>query len=101
MKRESTGSPIAVGIGYGAWMSDDILALLESSLRLPATARALLASKLLESIADESIDEKAEAEWEAEIERRVADVESGRVQGVPWSTVHSNLEAMISKRRGR
>ena len=86
-------------IGYGAWMSDDIHSLLQGGLRLPVNARAALASKLLESIADESIDETAESQWASEIERRVEDIESGRVQAVPSSVVHAELEACIHSKR--
>ena len=82
-------------------MSDEVEALLAESLRLPAKARAALASRLLESLEAEELEENEDAEWAAELARRVEDVESGRVKGVPWEEVEARLAAMIAKSRGR
>jgi len=34
---------------------------------------------------DETVDEDAEAAWQATIERRIAEIDSGAVKMVPWS----------------
>lgn len=49
---------------------------LEAALALPEDERAEVAEKLLASL-DGEIDANAEAEWGAEIERRLARIEAG------------------------
>src|SRR4051794_22718610 len=51
------------------------------------TARAALAGSLLESL-DAEVDEHAEAAWATEINRRVAELESGAVGTIRWAEVH-------------
>jgi putative addiction module component (TIGR02574 family) len=58
--------------------------LLEDALKLPPEARAAVAGSLIESL-DEEIDEGAEAAWSVEIEKRIQDLDAGRVKPVPWS----------------
>jgi len=64
-------------------MSRDPGALLREALELPPEARAALAASLLESL-DPVVDENAEAEWQAVIQRRVAEIDSGAVEPIPW-----------------
>ena len=64
--------------------------LLADALKLPIEARAALAAKLIDSL-DSEVDEDAEARWSEEIERRLADVDSGRVATVPWSEVRASI----------
>ena len=68
---------------------DDIAA---EALELPLTARAELASKLLDSLDDLSAEEN-DALWAAEAERRSADYEAGRVEAVPAEEVFARLAA--------
>jgi len=57
------------------------LEMLESeALKLTPSERAALAQRLLASLEEDSEIEEA---WAAEIERRIAEVESGAVQVVP------------------
>ena len=53
-------------------------------MRLPLEARAALAGSLIESL-DHAVDEGAEAEWEAEIAKRLTEIDSSQVRSVPWS----------------
>ena len=71
-------------------MSGETLKLLEESLKLPPEARAALAGSLLESL-DEGIDEDAEAAWEAEIGRRVKELESAGKRPIPWSEARRRI----------
>jgi putative addiction module component (TIGR02574 family) len=64
--------------------------LLKDVLALPAEARAAIAAKLLDSL-DVEVDEGAEADWREEIERRLRDVEAGKVSTIPWSEVRASL----------
>ncbi len=58
--------------------------LLREALRLPPDARAALAGSLLDSLESDP-DPEAEAEWVAEIARRVAAWDADQAQGVPWA----------------
>ncbi len=58
--------------------------LFEAAMSLPPEARAALASALIESL-DEEVDEDAEAAWAQEIEKRIRDMDEGRVRSIPWS----------------
>lgn len=58
--------------------------------QLPTHERAELAHLLLQSL-DDSQDADAEAAWEQEIARRVAEIESGRASGRPAEEVMAEL----------
>ena len=69
------------------------LEILESeALKLTLGERAALAQRLLASL-----DEDAEIEdaWAAEIERRIADVESGAVQVIPIAEALARVRAAL------
>jgi len=55
-------------------------------MELPQEARAALADSLLDSL-DVEIDTDAEQLWREEIERRLASVNDGSVQLLPWEEV--------------
>ena len=52
--------------------------------------RATLAGLLIESL-DPQDDSEVEAAWEREIERRVAELDDGSVEAVPWEEVRRQL----------
>jgi putative addiction module component (TIGR02574 family) len=64
--------------------------VIEGALRLPKSARAALAARLLESL-DTEVDEDAEEAWDAEIARRLEEIDSGRVKMVPWSKARRQI----------
>ena len=64
--------------------------LLQEALDLDPEVRAALAASLLESL-EQDIDEDVEAAWRAEIERRVAEIDSGQARLIPWSEVRDHL----------
>ena len=76
--------------------------ILDDALSLEPRSRAELAQRLWSSI--DSDDEAALGEVDVdpvfarELERRMAEVDSGAVQTVPWSEVKARLESRI--RRG-
>lgn len=59
-------------------------------MHLNEEARAELIGMLLESLEIRS-DEGVEAAWLKEIERRVAELDSGAVESVPWTEVRSRV----------
>jgi putative addiction module component (TIGR02574 family) len=68
--------------------------VLADALRLTPDARAELAAELFASL-DSPSDPDAEAAWEVEIERRVADLEAGRSKLEPWEEVKRRIEKSI------
>ncbi len=71
-------------------MKRDAAEILKDALALPPEARAAVAGSLLESL-DDQVDEGAEAAWEAEIARRLNDLDTGKVKLIPWATVRRRL----------
>jgi len=69
-------------------------AVLAEALRLDAKARADIAAELLASL-DGPADPDAEAAWQAEIQRRVAAIESGTAELEPWEDVKRRIEKDI------
>jgi putative addiction module component (TIGR02574 family) len=78
-------------------MSPKALQLLREALSLPPKARADIAGTLLRSL-DIEDDPDVEAAWAVEIERRLRDVQSGKVKLIPWEQVRRRLRAGL--RRG-
>jgi len=75
----------------------DILAQI---LRLPAEERAKLAQELLRSLDAEPESGVAEA-WDAEIERRGAEVESGTAETMSLDEYRAHVRARRAARAGR
>ena len=63
-------------------MKREAAEILKEALALPTEARAALAGSLLESL-DTEVDEDAEAAWATEVNRRVAELDSGAVKTIP------------------
>lgn len=74
--------------------------VLVEALRLRVRARADIAGKLLDSL-DGRAERGVEEAWADEIERRIRDVDSGRVKLVPWSEVRRELRKKVSVRKSR
>ena len=71
-------------------MKQDPTDLLKEALKLPPEARAALAGCLLESL-DQEVDEDAEAAWQVEIDRRLREIDSGKVKPIPWSEARRKI----------
>jgi putative addiction module component (TIGR02574 family) len=65
--------------------------ILKAALSLPPEARAALAGSLLDSL-DAEVDETAEAEWRAQVRRRLAELDDSDVRTIPWPEVRARLE---------
>lgn len=73
-------------------------AVLKEALTLPDTDRAELAGALLESL--EPLPEAdVEAAWRQEVASRVAALDAGEVQTIPWEDVRERLLARLSAQR--
>ena len=69
--------------------------LFEEALRLDPEQRAALAGLLIESLEPES-EEGVEQAWVAEIERRMAELDSGTVQTISWDELRARLYGRLS-----
>jgi putative addiction module component (TIGR02574 family) len=74
--------------------------VIEGALRLPKSARAALAARLLESL-DTEIDEDAEEAWDAEIARRLKEIDSGKAKMIPWSEARRQIMGTNGGRQKR
>ena len=68
-----------------------------SELLKKAEARAALAGSLLESLED-TVDASVEEEWNQEIARRIAELDSGKVKPVPWAEARRQISAILNGR---
>lgn len=73
--------------------------LLREALELPDSERAEIAGALIDSL-DPAAEAEVEQAWRAEVARRVADLDAGNVQAVPWDEARDRLFAGL-KRRAR
>jgi len=71
-------------------MTTHVTELFAKASLLSEEDRATLAGLLIESLESE-IDSDVEEAWRLEIERRVAELDSGTVQTVPWEEVRAKL----------
>ena len=63
-------------------MTSKTAKLLDEALQLPPAEREALAGRLFDSLEKE--DPGAETAWQAEIERRIAELDQGKVTPIPW-----------------
>jgi putative addiction module component (TIGR02574 family) len=63
---------------------------------LSAEDRARLAEELIESLQEE-VDADAESAWDREIDRRVAEIESGAVRLIAAEEVHAEARRLIRR----
>lgn len=66
--------------------------LTSEALKLTSSERAAFAQLLLESL---DVDAEIDDAWAAEVGRRIAEYESGAVQGVPLSEALAHLRANL------
>ena len=56
--------------------------LLDQALELPPAEREALACRLFDTLDED--DAEAETAWQAEVERRVTELDQGSVKPIPW-----------------
>ena len=64
--------------------------LFDEAMRLDPQERATLMRLLIDAL-DAETEEGAEDAWRAEVERRMAELDSGAVEAVPWEEVRARL----------
>ncbi|HEV3272262.1 MAG TPA: addiction module protein [Candidatus Methylacidiphilales bacterium] len=74
--------------------------VVEKALALPKKARESLAKQLWKSLEpnEEKISRKEwNGAWKVELEKRIADIESGRVKCVPYPEVRKRLDKILGR----
>ena len=71
-------------------MSRNLNEVFQAATRLPERDRATLAGLLIETL-DPVSEPDAEAAWSEEIKRRLAEIEAGTVELIPWEQVRAEL----------
>lgn len=64
--------------------------LFEEAMRLPPEERATLMRLLIEAL-DAAAEQGVEDAWRVEIERRMAELDAGSVEAIPWEEVRARL----------
>jgi|HubBroStandDraft_4_1064222.scaffolds.fasta_scaffold59983_2 putative addiction module component (TIGR02574 family) len=78
-----------------AQMTPEVSKLLEQALSLSVEEREALADSLISNL-DGKVDEGANAAWEEEIGRRVAELDSGTAKTISWAEVRKrNLAKLL------
>lgn len=71
-------------------MSTHVTELFARASILSEQERATLAGLLIESLESE-VDSDVEEAWRVEIERRIAELDAGTVETVPWEVLKAEL----------
>ncbi len=82
-------------------MSEQTQAILDAAMRLSVAERSALANHLLLSLDEEPLTQSEvdamDALWAPEIRRRVAEIESGQVQCIPWEEVDARIRKIVGE----
>jgi len=74
--------------------------LLQDALTLPDEERAEIAGALLESL-ERTVEVDVETAWRKEVAVRVAALDAGEIETVPWDEVRDQLLARVSEKQRR
>jgi putative addiction module component (TIGR02574 family) len=77
-------------------MSTNLDQLTADAMKLPVRDRVQLAQRLVSTIDDE-VESDTEALWFAEAERRLDELRSGKVQGIPAEDVFRNAGKALKR----
>lgn len=82
-------------------MSEQTQAILDAAMRLSVAERSALANQLLLSLDEEPLTQSErdamDALWEPEIRRRVAEIDRGQVQCIPWADVDARIRKIVGE----
>jgi len=79
-------------------MTPAVSKLLEKALSLSIDEQEALAESLISNLGGK-VDEGMEAAWNAEIERRIAELDAGKAKTVPWTEVRRRNLAKLPRGR--
>jgi putative addiction module component (TIGR02574 family) len=75
-------------------MTEETNELLRKALALPETERAELAGNLIASL-DATVDPDVDLAWQQEVVHRLHEIQSGRVETVPWEEVQQKGRKLL------
>ncbi len=75
-----------------------VRALEKQVMDLPPRSRIRIAEKIIESV-DDFTSKQIEAAWSEEIQRRVNDIESGNVKGIPAAQAMAKARRALNEAR--
>jgi len=82
-------------------MSEQAQAIFDQAMKLPVGERESLVSRLMRANDEEPLTEAElaahDAAWAPEIRRRLAEVESGAVETIPWEEVDAQIRKLIGE----
>ena len=78
-------------------MTHEAHELLQKALALPENERAELAGNLISSL-DATVDQDVDAAWQEEVVRRLQEVQSGKVETIPWEDVQQKGRTLLHGR---
>jgi len=81
-----------------AQMTPEVAKLLEQALSLSVEEREALADSLMSNL-DGKVEEGVQAAWEAEIGRRVAELDSGKAKTTSWEELRKRNLAKLPNAR--
>jgi putative addiction module component (TIGR02574 family) len=81
-----------------AQMTPEVSKLLEQTLSLSLDEQEALADSLISNL-DGKVDEGAHAAWEAEIGKRIAELDSGTAETISWAEVRKRNLAQLPNAR--
>jgi putative addiction module component (TIGR02574 family) len=79
-------------------MTPEVSKLLEQALSLSFEEQEALAESLISSLGGK-VDEGVQAAWEAEIAKRVEELDSGKAKTIPWQEVRRRNLAKLPNAR--
>jgi len=79
---------------YNLDMTQEARELLQKALALPENERAELAGNLISSL-DATVDRDVDAAWQQEVVRRLHEVQSGKLETIPWEEVQQKGRTLL------
>ena len=71
-------------------MSQKSEALISDALQMPDEDRAMIAERLIASL-DHEFEQDTELAWQQELQKRIDDIDKGKLTCVPWEQVRTRL----------
>jgi putative addiction module component (TIGR02574 family) len=66
-------------------------AIISDAMLMPDEDRAMIAERLIASL-DHEFEKDTEIAWQKELQKRVDDINSGKVNCIPWEQVRARLQ---------
>ncbi|HKO04016.1 MAG TPA: addiction module protein [Candidatus Acidoferrales bacterium] len=80
-------------------MRQEATELLKKALALSAEEREVLAVSLMDSLGSAEDGAAVEAAWNEEIARRIEELDSGKVEAIPWEEVRKRITSKLTHGR--